>query len=171
MRPADDGGACVDPPNNGGGDPDPPAPDPPTTPPSTPPCQDGNGTVCVYSGPPDDPDPTIPVIYAYIPYDESGGGPSNGWEWDEKPHWPTPQPPHPRQQSFGDCFNGSMKASALPGGSNTQNAITVTTTLSTIWNLLSPNPVSKAISIGSAWYNLSRILPSALVCSDPNAHF
>lgn len=95
----------------------------------------------------------------------------NGWDWDEKPHWPTPQPPHPRQQSFGDCFNGAMKANALPGGSNTQNTLTATTTAATIWNLISPNPVAKTVGAVNAWYNLSRILPAALVCSDPDAHF
>ena len=99
-----------------------------------------------------------------------GGAPSNGWDWDEKPHWPTPQP-HPRQQSFGDCFNGAMKANALPGGSNTQNTLTATTTAATIWNLISPNPVAKTVGVVNAWYNLSRIVPAALVCSDPDAHF
>jgi RHS repeat-associated protein len=100
----------------------------------------------------------------------SSFAPSNGWDWDEKPHWPTPQP-HPRQQSFGDCFNGAMKANALPGGSNTQNTLTATTTAATIWNLISPNPVAKTVGAVNAWYNLSRIVPAALVCSDPDAHF
>jgi RHS repeat-associated protein len=99
-----------------------------------------------------------------------GAKPSNGWDWDEKPHWPTPQP-HPRQQSFGDCFNGAMKANALPGGSNTQNTLTATTTAATIWNLIKPNPVAKTVGAVNAWYNLSRIVPAALVCSDPDAHF
>jgi hypothetical protein len=37
--------------------------------------------------------------------------------------------------------------------------------------LLSPNIVAKAVGAANALFNLARIVPSALVCSDPSAYF
>jgi RHS repeat-associated protein len=89
--------------------------------------------------------------------------PKNGWDWDEKPHWPAPSTT--RQQPFGQCFNGAMKLSS-PG-----NGVTVVSTASTLWGLFSPNPVSKTVGATNALFNFGRIFSSALVCSSGDAYF
>jgi RHS repeat-associated protein len=91
--------------------------------------------------------------------------PKNGWDWDEKPHWPTP--PATPAQPFTDCFNGAMKQSAPPG----KNTVTVLTTLTGLLNVISPNPVTKTVNATNALFNLSRITAAALVCSGGDAYF
>jgi RHS repeat-associated protein len=91
--------------------------------------------------------------------------PKNGWDWDEKPHWPTP--PTTPVQPFTDCFNGAMKQSAPPA----KNTVTVLTTLTGLLNVISPNPVTKTVNATNALFNMSRITAAGLVCSGGDAYF
>ena len=144
----------------------PPPPDPSQPPPSPPPVGfcDQPGNICPGTGPTGPNTGRRCIANCGKPAPPNDPVPSNGWSWDEKPHWPT-TPPGTQTQPFGTCFkNGWSQSQTLPV------KVQVGANLISLGGLVYPNPVSTVVGTLNTLYTFgTRVLPTALVCITPGA--